>query len=112
MPGEVNWKAKYMELKSKYMNAVDMAFRLGIEEGMKQGQLDNANQQLAQAQQDKQSMAPGGQPGGEQPGGKPNNNGAPGAPSQGSGPDKSGAPSVQPEPVEPAQAAPMAESEH
>lgn len=111
--GEVNWKLKYTELKAKYMNAVDMAFRLGVEEGMKQSQLDQANQQLAQAQQAEQDAAAGG----AAPGGDPNaaggmdqnNNSAPGTPDQGAAPDKSGAPSVQPQPV---QGAPMTESEH
>ncbi len=105
MAGEINYKQKYQELKAKYMNAVDMAFRLGVEEGMKQSQLDQANQQLAQAQAAQQGM--GGDPSGGQPGGMPgeesptNNNGAPGAPS-GGGPDKSGAASVQPPPAGPA----------
>lgn len=113
MSGEINYKMKYNELKSKYMNAVDMAFRLGVEEGMKQGQLDSANQQLAQAQSQVQAQ---GSPGADPAGGKPNNNGAGGVPSQGAAvPDKSGAPSIQPAPVEgasPAGAAPMQESEH
>ena len=117
MSGEVNWRMKYQELKSKYMNAVDMAFRLGVEEGLKQGQLDSAQQQLAQAQEQAAgAMAggPGGDPaagggaGGQLPGGKVNNNGAPGTPDQGEGNDKSGAASVQPG----AAPAPMAESEH
>src|ERR1700677_3890259 len=96
MPGEVNYKMKYQELKSKYMKAVDMAFRLGVEEGMKQGQLDNANQQLAQAQE-QNTAAAGGAPGDpSQEGGSPNNNGAGGTPDQGTGIDKSGAPSIQP----------------
>ena len=107
MSGEINWKMKYNELKSKYMNAVDMAFRLGVEEGLKQGQLDSANQQLAQASAQQQDQAagggaPGGDPsaaGGQPPGGKPNNNGAPGVPDQGNGVDKARAPSVQPPPV-------------
>lgn len=115
MSGEINWRQKYQELKAKYMNAVDMAFRLGVEEGMKQGQLDNAQQQLAQSQE--QNVAAAGGAAGQPPGGaaspgKPNNNGAPGTPDQGAGADKSGAPSIQPNPVEGAQPAPMAESEH
>lgn len=104
MPGEVNYKQKYMELRAKYMNAVDVAFRLGFEEGGKQSQLDNANQQVQQAQAEKQAMA------GAAPGQPPaeNNNGAPGTPDQGSGADKSGAPSIQPAPVDPAKPAPAA----
>ena len=111
MSGEINWKMKYTELKYKYMSAVDMAFRLGVEEGMKQGQLDSANQQLAQAQEQAAGAAAGGGApgaggdpsmgqgaGGQLPGGKMNNNGAPGVPDTG-GVDKSGAASVQPNPV-------------
>lgn len=114
MAGEINYKQKYQELKAKYMNAVDMAFRLGVEEGMKQSQLDQANQQLAEAQAQQQAMA-GGDPTGGQPGdgSDTNNNGAPGVPS-GGGPDMSGSASVQPPP--PAGAAqgavPMKESEN
>lgn len=100
MSGEIDWKQKYKELKSKYMNAVDMAYRLGVEEGMKQSQMDQANQQMADAQaQQQDAMAGGGDP--NDPNSQPqNNNGAPGTPDQGNGvPDKSGAPSVQPAPV-------------
>jgi hypothetical protein len=109
MPGEVNYKQKYQELRSKYMNAVDVAFRLGFEEGSKQSQMDSANQQMQQA-----AAQPPGAPG--QPP-KENNNGAPGTPSQGAGPDKSGAPSIQPQPTEPvppasSTGAPMKESEN
>jgi hypothetical protein len=112
MPGEVNYKQKYQELKSKYMNAVDVAFRLGFEEGSKQSQMDQANQQMQDAAAAQQ--APGAA--GEDP--SQNNNGAPGTPNQGAaGADKSGAPSIQPNPVEavpPASptGAPMKESEH
>lgn len=104
MAGETNWKLKYTELKAKYMNAVDMAFRLGVEEGMKQSQVDQANQQAMQAQAGADGM-------GGDPSGGTNNNGAPGTPDQGGGADMSGAPSIQPKPVEGAPA-PMAESEH
>jgi hypothetical protein len=110
MAGEVNYKAKYMELRAKYMNAVDVAFRLGFEEGSKQSQIDQANQQMQQAA----AAPPGGEGGapGAEPG-KPNNNGAAGTPDQGAAPDKSGAPSVQPTPSEGVAApAPMKESEN
>lgn len=104
---EVNWKLKYAELKAKYMSAVDMAFRLGVEEGMKQSQLDQAAQQQADAQAQQGAMA-GGDPN-DPSAQSQNNNSAPGTPDQGEGPDKSGAPSVQPGAV---QAEPMADSEH
>lgn len=108
MAGEINYRQKYQELKAKYMNAVDVAFRLGFEEGSKQSQLDQANQQLADAQAAQQNAQPGA------PGADPsqNNNGAPGTPDQGAAPDKSGAPSVQPTPSAGAAPVPMAESEH
>lgn len=110
MPGEVNYKAKYLELRAKYMNAVDVAFRLGFEEGAKQSQLDNAGQQLAQAQAEKQSMAAN-----SEQASKENNNGTPGTPDQGAAPDKSGSPSIQPSPAESAPNAgnaPLKESEN
>jgi hypothetical protein len=115
MPGEVNYKQKYLELRQKYMNSVDVAFRLGFEEGAKQSQLDNAGQQMAQAQAEKEASAGAAAAPGQPP--KENNNSAPGTPDQGSGPDKSGSPSIQPKPVEGAPAAkpdgsPMKESEN
>ena len=47
MPGEINYKSKYLELRSKYLSDVDMAFRLGFEQGQQQSQ----QQQMEQAQQ-------------------------------------------------------------
>jgi hypothetical protein len=117
MAGESNYKQKYMERRAKYMNAVDVAFRLGFEEGSKQSQVDQANQQMQDANAKEQAMA-GAQPGAPgAEGGKPNNNGAAGTPDQGTSPDKSGAPSVQPNPIEPVPqasptGAPMKESEN
>lgn len=116
MAGEVNYKQKYQELKAKYMSAVDTAFRLGFEEGAKQSQVDQANQQMQDAQAKEQAAA-GGQPGAPGDAAPQNNNGAAGTPDQGSAPDKSGAPSVQPTPVDAAPAAsptgaPMKESEN
>jgi len=109
MPGEVNYKAKYLELRAKYMSAVDVAFRLGFEEGAKQSQMDQANQQMQDTAAKEQAML-NAKP---EPPGKENNNGALGTPDQGAAPDKSGAPSIKPTPVEPAQGgAPMKESEN
>lgn len=56
---EINYKMKYQELKSKFMSAVDSAFRLGFEQGMKEEQMS----QMAQAQQ--QAMNQPGIPGQE-----------------------------------------------
>jgi hypothetical protein len=63
MAGDINWKQKYTELKQKYMNSVDMAFRLGFEDGQKQASQDNAMQQQQQAQ-DQMTAAAGAPPGG------------------------------------------------
>lgn len=73
MSAEINYKSKYMELRSKYMNDLDMAFRLGMEQGMQQAQQQQAADQLAQQQQMDAIAAGGGQPG--QPGAE---GGAPG----------------------------------
>lgn len=88
MAGMINWKQKYLELKSKYMNAVDMAFRLGYEQGSTDSSMEA--QSMANATPAPQS------PSNPEPTSKPNNNDAPGTPDQGNAPDKSGAPSVQP----------------
>lgn len=50
---EVNYKQKYLSLKAQYMNAVDLAFRLGYEQGAQQAQVDQA----AQQQQQQEEMA-------------------------------------------------------
>ncbi len=65
---EVNYKSKYQELKLKFMNSVDAAFRLGFEQGMQQAQQQQAQEQAMQAQQMQQAQAMGqqqGQPGEE-----------------------------------------------
>lgn len=48
---EINYKSKYQELKLKFMNSVDVAFRLGFEQGMQQVQQQQLQDQAAQAQQ-------------------------------------------------------------
>lgn len=75
MSAEINYKNKYMELRSKYMNDLDVAFRLGFEQGGQQAQQDQAMQQEQQAQEI-QTAAAGAQPGqpgaeGAAPGGDP-----------------------------------------
>ncbi len=84
MSSDINYKQKYQELKSKFMSSVDMAFRLGFEEGAKQAQQDTmmqqAQQQMQQAQdmQNKAALAQnGGMPGQEEQAGP---EGAPDAP--------------------------------
>jgi len=61
---EINWKSKYIELKAKYMSAVDAAFRIGMEQGMQQAQVQQAQDQAAQ-QQTQDQQAQDGQPGQE-----------------------------------------------
>lgn len=71
MPAEINYKNKYMELRSKYMSDLDMAFRLGFEQGQQQAQQDQMMQQQQQAQEVQMAAAQGqaqGGFGGEQPG--------------------------------------------
>ena len=59
MAAEINYKSKYLELRSKYINDVDMAFRLGFEQGLnqaKQQQALAAQEQAMQAQAQQQEM--------------------------------------------------------
>jgi hypothetical protein len=67
----VDYKAKYLDLKTKYQETADLAWRLGYEQGLKRlTARTNAAQQQAQA--DQMAMAANGQPQpgqeGEQPG--------------------------------------------
>lgn len=82
MSAEINYKNKYLALRGKYMNDLDMAFRLGFEQGQQQAQQDQAMQaQQEQAQMD-QMMAQaqgGGAPGQE---GGESGEAAPGQPSE------------------------------
>lgn len=48
---ENNYKQKYSELKLKLKSTVDLAFRLGVEEGLRQSQVQQANQAAATAAQ-------------------------------------------------------------
>lgn len=64
MPAAINYKSKYLELRSKYIADLDMAFRLGIEEGAKQAQQQQAIDAQAKAQEmemQKQNIEAGGQ---------------------------------------------------
>lgn len=60
---KVNWKQKYYELRSKYMNAIDVAFRLGLQEGQKNQKMMDMQMQLQQMQE----AAAMGMGGGEEP---------------------------------------------
>lgn len=57
-----DWKLKYQDLKLKFHDAVDVAFRLGMEQGLQQAQVQEAQQQQADAQA-AQAAAMGQQPG-------------------------------------------------
>jgi len=70
MASKVDWKQKYYELRSKYMQAVDVAFRLGMQEGQKTAELQVLQMQLEEAQQAAMMAAQqggGGMPGEELP---------------------------------------------
>lgn len=92
MPASINYKNKYLELRSKYIADIDIAFRLGFEQGAQQAQQQQALDAQAQAQEAelrmKEAEASGmnGQPGSEgldaggqpsQPGNNPADNGQP-----------------------------------
>ena len=64
-----DYKLKYKDLKLKFMDAVDVSFRLGMEQGLQQAQVQQAAQAQADAQA-AQAAAMGQQPG--QPGQDPN----------------------------------------
>ena len=52
----VDYKVKYEQLRSKYIQSMDEAFRLGYQQGMERGQVDAAQQQAQQAQEQAQQM--------------------------------------------------------
>lgn len=54
MSNQVNYKQKYEELKMKFMESVDSAFRMGFEQGAVQGMQDAQMQQQMQAQEQAQ----------------------------------------------------------
>jgi hypothetical protein len=68
-----DWKIKYLDIRSKLKEATDVAYRLGMEAGLKQGAQQAQMQQMQQQQQMQQAMMGGGQPGqpGQDQGGMP-----------------------------------------
>lgn len=69
MSNQVNYKQKYEELKMKYMQDVDTAFRLGFEQGAVQGQQDAMMaQQQAQQEAEQNAIGQGNGAEGSQPG--------------------------------------------
>lgn len=111
MSGEVNYKKKYMELKAKFMESVEMAFRLGFEDGAKQSQQDQAMQQQQQMEQQQAAMN-GAVPGQEQNPSDPNGGGS--VPGQDQGATMPAGPGmgIQQGGPAPQGAQPMKESEH
>lgn len=62
---EINWKAKYMKLRSTLMESVDTAYRVGCEDGMKMAQEQQVQEAQAQQQQAEAAAQTGGQAPGE-----------------------------------------------
>lgn len=68
---QINYKEKYKELKLKLKDLSDLSFRLGVEEGLRQGQIQQQQQQQqmemqqAQAAQAQGMLGEQGQPGQE-----------------------------------------------
>lgn len=56
MPAEINYKKKYLELRSKYIGDLDMAFRLGVENGAQQAQQQQALDAQAQVREEKMQL--------------------------------------------------------
>lgn len=61
-----DYKLKYQDLKLKFHDTIDVAFRLGFEQGAQQAQVQQAQQQQADAQAAQQAAM------GQQPGQDPN----------------------------------------
>lgn len=60
MSDQINYKQKYQELKLKFMESVDTAFRLGYEQGAQQATQDAAAMQQQQAQEMQMQQQGGG----------------------------------------------------
>jgi hypothetical protein len=64
----IDYKKKYMDLRAQMVSSMDLAFRMGYEQGSKEAQMQAAQQQ-AMAQQQMAAQQQPGQPGaGQQPG--------------------------------------------
>lgn len=53
------WKIKYFDLKQKFLDATDTAYRLGYEQGAKDTQIEMQAQQMAQQQAQQAAMQDG-----------------------------------------------------
>ena len=96
---KTDWKSKYYEMRSRHINAIDVSFRLGFQEGLKAAELQSMQMQLQQAQQAAAAgMAAGGgmppEAGGMPPemGGAPEAGGMPPEMGGGMPPEMGGAP--------------------
>lgn len=82
---EINYKVKYEQLKLKFMSSMDMAYRLGFEDGAKDAQMTQMAEQQQAQEQAAQAAANGfggdGE-GGDEEGGDGEAPGAPGQPDQ------------------------------
>jgi len=67
----LDYKQKYKEIKSQMLRSSDLAYRLGYQKGLEDGQMEAMQQQMAQQQQmmaqQQAAMQGGGQPGQEEP---------------------------------------------
>ena len=52
----VDYKMKYIDLRAKFMKTADRMYRLGKEDGLKEGQLQAQQQQMEQAAQEEAMM--------------------------------------------------------
>jgi predicted ATPase len=66
MSGKVDWKQKYKELRSKYMNALDVSYRLGYQEGQKEAEFQSMQKELQAAQEAAEMEAMNEEMGGEE----------------------------------------------
>lgn len=55
----IDYRSKYLDLKAKFLSTVDTAWRLGYEQGASESQVDQAQQQMAQAAAAPQPGMPG-----------------------------------------------------
>jgi len=53
----IDWKAKYQQIRGKFISSVDMSYRLGYEQGLKDASVQAMQQQMQQQQQQMQQMA-------------------------------------------------------
>ena len=68
----IDYKKKYMDLRAQMVSSMDLAFRMGYEQGSKEAQMQAMQQQMAAQQQMEQQMAAQqGQPGANQQPGQP-----------------------------------------